>query len=608
MYFKGLFLFGVSWILCISTVQAVQFALEAEHQSETKYMEVSRSNASSGKAVHLFKGDKIHLEFCLSKETLFQIKDVKYSNDGGDDIISVAVDNEPVRMFQTISVYDGGRGWNKYRSSGPWNYSAILSEGRHRISVSVLGSDSFGVEIDMLYIEMPDSNQDMSSFLCSVFCFDNIHYADDMSHQTITQAKAKIVQKSVKTNCAEEDNVNVPVFHEGARKFVVTASYPKYMSFSNNRGADWRNCQMSGPFWKFENFSLMKTLNLKSGTAEVASKWNGDKMRMDVEFSLEGPSTGSTDSEIGADIFFNFDWLPANADVTISLSYLDRYSHWSQAIPQQLNISSLRAEWRTPDFTFREGSGNRLRLEIRASMLQVRQVLKVKEFYMFKRHIEYDKSVQVFSDGMTIIEAVDMDMWWRINETMTLILDNGKIFGNVDYFRVYQRVPWSYNGFSQVFVMYQDGNVRLLPVTPHGLDWVPFGSSVLLGQTDPHSSRPSAPIAHVNINPANLNMKIFYKDGGIISLQINPTSRETKLVVSDAEYTQDLKLYPFFTFRSMWVANGNSDVDHVSVDGAVTKRILSGWKELSGTFVVFYRKCISQHNTLSPDISLKIID
>ena len=59
--------------------------------------------------------------------------------------------------------------------------------------------------------------------------------------------------------------------------------------------------------------------------------------------------------------------------------------------------------------------------------------------------------------------------------------------------------------------------MRLLPVTPHGLNWIPFGSSVLLGQTDPHSSRPSAPIANVSINPTTLSMTLIYIDGGTMS-------------------------------------------------------------------------------------------
>ena len=595
-------------IFIIASTRAINLSLEAESNNDKKYTTVFRSNASGLKTIHLFKGDMLNLEYCLTSESLVQLKDIKYSNDGGSDLLRVTIDNIAVGEYTTIASRDQGKGWNKFRSLQNLTFSKVLFQGRHRISVKVIDSDSFGVEIDMVYLEIPGSTQDISTFDCEVFCFDDIHYPDDLSEQTITQAKAKIVQRSVETQCAEEDNINIPVFHDSARKFAVTASYPKYMSFSNNRMPDWRNCKtMSGPFWKFTNFNLLDSLNLHHKNAKASGNWKDGIGTLEVDFSLEGQSVGSTDSEIGTGIYLNLERLPDNINVSVTLSYIDRQGNavYSEKV---LNSTSLDAKWTTPDFTFKEGTGNKISVKVNAAPSTI-NTIKVTEFYMLKRDIAADTWKTIFDDGMTVIEGVDMDMWWRINESMTIMLDNGNIFGNVDYLRIYQKVPWSrYSGYAQVFVIYQDGNVRLLPMTPHGLDWVPFGSSVLLGQSDPHLNRPSAPISHINVDPAKLSLKIFYKDGGVMSVEIKPKITQTVLMITDAEYKKNLKLYPFFTFRSMWVADGNADVDHVTVDGAVTKRILSGWEELFGTFVGFYRKCISKHNTLSPDISLKIID
>ena len=594
-------------IFIIAKTQAIGISLEAESHTDKKYMEVFRSSASGEKTIHLYKGDRLNLEYCLTSESLVQLKDIKYSNDGGSEMLTVSMDNDPVGKYHTIATYDGGKGWNKFRSLHNMTFSKVLYQGRHRVSIIVVDSDSFGVEIDMVYLEVPGSGQDVSSFHCNVFCFDGISYPDDLKEQTITQAKAKIVQRSVETQCAEEDNINIPVFHDSARKFAVTASYPKYMSFSNNRIPDWRNCRtLMASFWKFTNFNLLDNVDLKDKTAKVTSNWVDGMGMLEVDFSLEGQSTGSTDSEIGTDIHLKLEWLPENFNLPVSLSYTDRQDNVIQT-EIELNSSSLNAKWTTPDFTFREGTDNKLVVKIMA-LPSMSKTIKVTEFYMFKRDIAPDKWTTIFDDGMTVIEGVDMDMWWRINETMTVMFDNGNIFGNIEYLRIYQKVPWSYSGYAQVFVIYQDGNVRLLPMTPHGLDWVPFGSSVLLGQSDPHSNRPSAPISHINIDPMKLNLKIFFKDGGVMNVVIKPKITETMLMITDAEYKKDLKLYPFFTFRSMWVADGNADVDHVTVDGAVTERIMSDWKEIFGTFVGFYRKCISKHNTLSPDISLKILD
>ena len=59
------------------------------------------------------------------------------------------------------------------------------------------------------------------------------------------------------------------------------------------------------------------------------------------------------------------------------------------------------------------------------------------------------------------------------------------------------------------------------------------------------------------------------------------------------------------TFRSMWVADGNADVDHVSTPQGVWP-ILTGWENLTSPYVLFFRACISRHNTLSPDIRVDV--
>ena len=71
-------------------------------------------------------------------------------------------------------------------------------------------------------------------------------------------------------------------------------------------------------------------------------------------------------------------------------------------------------------------------------------------------------------------------------------------------------------------------------------------------------------------------------------------------------HLQESLQFPFLTFMSMLVADGNSDVDHVSVNGKMAHRI-NDWQKLFGTSVVFFRKCLSKHNTLSPDIRVDLL-
>ena len=134
-------------------------------------------------------------------------------------------------------------------------------------------------------------------------------------------------------------------------------------------------------------------------------------------------------------------------------------------------------------------------------------------------------------------------------------------------------------------VIYQDGMVRLLPITPPGVDWIPFGSSILLEESNPTRPRPSANIKLIDIDVKKMSMKIVYENGNMATVHLRSSFTETILTVSDVTYKNRSK-FPFLTFMSMWVADGNSDVDHVSVNGNMAHRI-NDWQKLFGTSVVF---------------------
>jgi hypothetical protein len=56
-------------------------------------------------------------------------------------------------------------------------------------------------------------------------------------------------------------------------------------------------------------------------------------------------------------------------------------------------------------------------------------------------------------------------------------------------------------------------------------------------------------------------------------------------------------------FRSMWVEDGNSDVDSVET-AAGTEAILTGWSELQASAWFFHRQVVSTHNTSAPDVRI----
>ena len=603
----------VLFLTRIIDVRGSSIYIEAEAMFGDGIIE-SRAKASNRKSLHLYSGDVIKYEMCIMSTTAVHMTEFMYSNDGDIDRVTVEIDNQLLGTVESVLRDENGRGWNVFHSPKTGFRDLVMYEGRHLLTVTVLEADKHGIEVDYLSLKL-NTTQSLDSTLCQVFCFGDVAYEDKSKVVNITQGTA--VQKSTKTRCAEEDNVNVPVYHSSAEAFIVSSLLPKYTSFLNSRGPDWTDCSTAQSFWNFTNvspgqnntllYSSIAQLNLNFHHRYLVDATSNYLGSIDIVFSLNGPSTGHTDSEIGTIVFLKN--IQFSGAIILRFEFLNRFNKWSFAQKRTVKTSSDELTFNTPDFSLKEGQGNMIRISMYSEQANVNS-LSIGEIYMKNRYMQPDQNKKIYDDGITVIEAVNIDMWWRINETMTVTVSRtsgAKTFDDVNYIRVYRRIPWSNNDFAQIFVMYQDGNIRLLPITPHGLDWIPFGSSVILGQTDPSAVRPCAPISHLNIEPDGLKLTVYYTDGGVLSFNIMSTLTETSLVVSGCTYARDLSVFPFFTFRSMYVSDGNGDVDHIATDDSSSVRILDQWEKLYGHFFAFFRKCISKHNTLSPDITLTIL-
>ncbi|XP_060556794.1 uncharacterized protein LOC132717358 [Ruditapes philippinarum] len=601
------FVFGLA---ILSSADGSEIVIQAEDMIGDVSEVNHRQHASGYKAVHLYTGNILQTELCFISGTKFTVNEIEYSNDGPSDMISVSLDKVVIDEFRTVALSDGGLGWDMFKPHQ--SMVSTITEGHHMLTIKVIQSDQHGVEIDYIKVSV-NYSQTIDSLSCKSFCFEDATYPHFTPSVSPSAGYARAVQRSVPTKCAEEDNINIPVFYESSSSlsFVVTASLPKYNSFQNNRGADWTNCQMYDAFWKYKNITLNSehSLHTKSSSLRIYNVSPGllgtrKVILIEVDFELEGPSTGSTDSEIGA--HFNLQNIRYDGSLSFQFQYYNRYNIWSPKQDKTVKISESSIKFVTPDFTFREGKGNKIRIEVYGDPNSNGNIT-IGDIFMFKRPMRNDQSTTLYKDGATVIEGVDVDMWWRINETMCATVKGvPTTFSNIDYLRIYRRVPWTVNGFSQVFVLYQDANIRLLPTTPHGLDWIPFGSSVIIGQTDPLSNRPYSPISHLDIDPDSLHMTIFFTDSNVVSINMQTTMTETQLHVTATHLVKDASLHPFFTFRSMFVANDNNDVDHIVADGGVPMKIGGDWNDLRGHYFAFYRQCISKHNTQSPDISLLI--
>ncbi len=213
---------------------------------------------------------------------------------------------------------------------------------------------------------------------------------------------------------------------------------------------------------------------------------------------------------------------------------------------------------------------------------------------------------KLFDDGVTVVEAVREASWWQ-PRGMTARADNGPQQTDIHFVRVYRKIAGA-NEWPQFCVLYMDGNLRLIPHPPVGRSSVCFGSSVVVGPA-PVESRPIAEIASVRYVSVSETLEVTYQAGGSAELHFEEVTRTRARVKVTIGYPTDAA--PFATFRSMCVADGNADVDHVTSRDASDATHASGVMAFGGgegTEWLLHRNTRSSHNTSAPDIRIKLLE
>lgn len=564
---------------------------------------VNRETASNRQALWMLASQTAMLkfQFCLAEEADVRVDNILFSNDGEEDIFTVLMDWEEIGTFRTHSRSENGKAWNDYIPTGRIGHTRRLAPGQHSLVLHLTQSDKFGVEIDKIIVTVSDENIQKQVFLCNVFCFEDITYKHVKGRDYVPSARLEL--RSESTPCAEIDNIKVPFYHNSAKSYEIRAMHPKYKAFSNIRDPDWTDCEMAiERLWRFDNITYQtnKEEMERGKSAVLTFSQEVNSYAIVVFFALRGPRRGSPDSEIGSilTVLLNDSIVEP---VELGFSYLGRQGEYTNPIYYVFKPNALNFTLEIPDFTWADGPSNAVKISVPKNFTNT---LEFKTINLRKRPQKEEKSFDYHDNGDFVIQGVDVDFWWQYNKNMTVKIGD-KMYYNADYVRFYQKIPWTNDKYGQTMVIYQDGMVRLLPITPPGVDWIPFGSSILLGESNPTRPRPSANIKLIDIDVKKMSMKIVYENGNMATVHLRSSFTETILTVSDVTYKNRSK-FPFLTFMSMWVADGNSDVDHVSVNGNMAHRI-NDWQKLFGTSVVFYRKCLSKHNTLSPDIRVDLL-
>lgn len=572
---------------------------------DSNYPLMARSNALQKKTVLLKSGNVLKTPLCVRKDAEYTISGVRYSNDGDEDVISIWFNSTRIGNFTSISSSNQGRSWDVFHTSGQFGKSMNLIAGTYLFELRVESADTYGIEIDAILFQTTDMTVGGDILRCMLHCLPS-HRPDDIILNS-TATPMQIVQRSFPTNCSEQDNIDVALFRDYITRYRITATYPKYDMSMNTRDAIFENCEKLSPqlLWRLKE----KTFDLaqKVKTNLLSFKLNLVKEKpliINITFKLKGKDDGLINSDIGSFLKVQFQNVCHRFD--ISCRYINRDGDFSE--PTQIVITKEQQSFKysIPDYSWTEHEINTIQLTLNTSL---DQDLKIDTMELSRRDESGQTSTNIYGNRNILIEGRNVDFWWRRPRTMTVKTQN-KTFQNIDFIIIYKRIP-STSRYNQILVLYQDSNFRILPLPPKHIDWTPFGSSMIIGQSDISSFRPFADISLIDIVSIEddiIQMRLKYFEGGSALIKLSTGNLKTVLDVSELHFEKSLKNYPFARFRSMWVIDGNCDVDSMRVNGGQNIEILKPWKKLNGTIVEFFRMCQSAHLNLSPDIMLQVLN
>lgn len=582
--------------LCKIVIEGKEFLIEAEDErTDGNHELLPYRNASDHKAVLVKGGTSLSINFCLRQRSFVTIRNIRYLNLKKSTLLNIVV-NENLNYGSYFSVpnYNQSNVFNDTRS-----FSIVhqLEAGWNILKVYATNS----IVLDMFLLEVNDSKLNNMIFSCKVICIQQLHFPP-RAKSVVTPAN--MAQNSFFTKCAEVDNVDIPIYHPHVNAFSITARLPQYRTFANRRQANLTFCpHLTQTLWRFDNFSVTHFSKEMYGNFTYLTFQENNLSSIDVNviFRQKGEHTGSINTDMGSQLFLKF--ISVRNDVFITLRYKHRNGSMITSERKRFSESHLEQMWKIPDYTWIETDYNYISLVLYTKELSH---LKIDYLRLDRRPFIPDRTITLYKSDNIIIEGVQVDMWWRGHERMTINIHSGNSYEGFAFLRLYRPVPWT-RGYSQVFILYQDGNARFLPVSPEGLDWIPFGTSVILGQCKHDSIRPYVSITQVDIYPDDMKLVIFFKEGGYLRMTLKVTEDFTQAYFDNIVFMNDTSIYPFVTVRSMYVEEGNTDVDSIKVDDVKTLNVIDNWGTVPGKSFAFHRRCLSRHLTLSPDIQIDIL-
>lgn len=437
-------------------------------------------------------------------------------------------------------------------------------------------------------------------------------------------AQGRVENRSYDTLCAEVDNINIPLFFTNATAYRITATLPRYYPAGiDERGPDFDDCDFTdrgiwiigtndnsdAEFLQLVTDPSYDYYALDNPPAGTDQPWSAFPKEINVDttpdhyirFTAAESGDANTELTIGATLTVKLVAIVTNVRVRARTW---NGAGWTDHGTRTFSPTAMTRSWAFPDFTWVEG------VDSNVVHLQAEHIDGATDEWAVYDYLELRKRDEtgtteftLYDDGKVKVQAINIDFWWRAPQVMRIGVLGGSTNNNAHYLRIVRKEP-TLAGYNEIFVLYEDGNARIIPFPPESLSWVPYGASVILGPTV-EGPRPVAPIDALTVDPKDLRVDIQYEGGATAQVELF-VDRE-RSVVDVGGITYDTGTQSFARLRSMWVRDGKSDLDRVAGRAGVFP-ISRGWDTLDGSWWRFFREVPSYHNTYCPDFAVEVLD
>ena len=449
----------------------------------------------------------------------------------------------------------------------------------------------------------------------------------------------KAVNDSYYTDCAEFDNVNVPLFKQGVNAFRITTTNtqtdygqldvraPDYQNFAGEAnpfqwiGTD--NKQNDG--FKYSGYSngdvyyfMDKPDDPPSPTNEPVSEFPNEINNSSIDNPIPNhipitdqiiAFTTQPGAETNHSGFFTPCFANVHGELEIEVFTANDFDispdnpTWVSRGTETYTETVICHTWGFPDGTWTSSAPHAD--AIKMHVVAAGSTVGAYGLYDNLMYAGGDDSMKLFDNAIVIVDAAKSNSWWRKPHSMTVSVLGGKTMPGATSLTIAKKF-YDTDGWGGFFVLYEDGNTRIAPFAPLTVakGWIPYGPSVILGPIQNlHLKRPYTDIKAVDIDPYDCSMDLTFYDDSTAHVEIYVDRNNAVMDVSNITY--DTTANPFMVLRSMWVKDGNGDID--SVFTADNRYSQLNWKELPGEWWFFNREVTSYHNTLSPDFRVNII-